>query len=342
MSGQPQLMPAGAPNAMGNPCYMTSTAEAEELKRFLTTAPQLWTKTDDPPIRAYSLSNGDHISCILWRGKFFITGTDIVKILLFRFAQAGRPVLNVKKFEEGVFSDLRNLKPGTEAVLEEPRSEFLDFLFKHGCIRTQKKQKVFFWNCVPHESLFLDAIERDFKREGSLYHMNLMMNHTRYLQKQVAMMQATALQHQFTAATGGATANGAPPPALMNMNMSMMAPPPPQMMPNTTRASGTPAFPVPAAYPPMMGNTVDPFLFGSQMRMAPVPTTHSKLPLNPLGMGRMPAPTPQAPNFPLDLSDFEVAGTNDPMLSSYFSHTSVEEPAMDSYIDPSVMQLHEY
>ena len=33
----------------------------------------------------------------------------------------GRPVRNMKKFEEGVFSDLRNLKPGVDACLEEPK-----------------------------------------------------------------------------------------------------------------------------------------------------------------------------------------------------------------------------
>ena len=88
---------------------------------------------------------------------------------------------NMKKFEEGVFSDLRNLKPGVDACLEEPKSPFLDLLFKYQCIRTQKKQKVFYW-CVypllaranglmkdrfsvPHDRLFLDALERDLKRE---------------------------------------------------------------------------------------------------------------------------------------------------------------------------------
>jgi hypothetical protein len=30
----------------------------------------------------------------------------------------------MKKFEEGVFSDLRNLKPGTDACLEEPKVSF--------------------------------------------------------------------------------------------------------------------------------------------------------------------------------------------------------------------------
>ncbi|KAJ7127959.1 STE like transcription factor-domain-containing protein, partial [Mycena epipterygia] len=76
-----------------------------------------------------------------------------------------RPVRNMKKFEEGVFSDLRNLKPGADACLEEPNSPFLDLLFKYQCIRTQKKQKVFYWFSVPHDRLFFDALERDLKRE---------------------------------------------------------------------------------------------------------------------------------------------------------------------------------
>src|SRR5436190_12768170 len=96
---------------------------------------------------------------------FHISGTDIVRCLSFRFQAFGRPVKNSKKFEEGVFSDLRNLKPGTDASLEEPKSEFLDLLYKNNCIRTQKKQKVFYWFSVPHDRLFLDALERDLKRE---------------------------------------------------------------------------------------------------------------------------------------------------------------------------------
>lgn len=96
---------------------------------------------------------------------FHISGTDIVRCLAFRFQAFGRPVRNSKKFEEGIFSDLRNLKAGTDATLEEPKSPFLDFLYKNNCIRTQKKQKVFYWYSVPHDRLFLDALERDLKRE---------------------------------------------------------------------------------------------------------------------------------------------------------------------------------
>lgn len=96
---------------------------------------------------------------------FHISGTDIVRCLSFRFQAFGRPVKNSKKFEEGIFSDLRNLKSGTDASLEEPKSGFLDFMYKNNCIRTQKKQKVFYWYSVPHDRLFLDALERDLKRE---------------------------------------------------------------------------------------------------------------------------------------------------------------------------------
>lgn len=88
-----------------------------------------------------------------------------MRCLSFRFQAFGRPVKNSKKFEEGIFSDLRNLKSGTDASLEEPKSPFLDFLYKNNCIRTQKKQKVFYWYSVPHDRLFLDALERDLKRE---------------------------------------------------------------------------------------------------------------------------------------------------------------------------------
>lgn len=116
----------------------------------------------------HALSRRGVVPCILTSARnnlFHISGTDIVRCLSFRFQAFGRPVKNSKKFEEGIFSDLRNLKSGTDASLEEPKSPFLDFLYKNNCIRTQKKQKVFYWYSVPHDRLFLDALERDLKRE---------------------------------------------------------------------------------------------------------------------------------------------------------------------------------
>lgn len=114
----------------------------------------------------YSDDRGGGVGLTSHRNNLFhISGTDIVRCLAFRFQAFGRPVKNSKKFEEGIFSDLRNLKAGTDATLEEPKSPFLDFLYKNNCIRTQKKQKVFYWYSVPHDRLFLDALERDLKRE---------------------------------------------------------------------------------------------------------------------------------------------------------------------------------
>lgn len=78
----------------------------------------------------------------------------------------GRRIVHQKKFEEGIFSDLRNLKPGQDASLEEPRSDFLKFLHENQCIRTQKKQKVFYWFSINHDKLLLDALDRDLKRES--------------------------------------------------------------------------------------------------------------------------------------------------------------------------------
>lgn len=142
----------------------------DDLYDFLTSAPKYF--RDGERIKKFQLKNGDYIHCVLWNCHFHITGTDIVKILTWRFQNSGRPMGNMKKFEEGIFSDLRNLKPGIDATLEGPRSDFLEFLYKNGCVRTQKKQKVFYWYSVPHDALFCDAIERDLRRDTSIYTYN--------------------------------------------------------------------------------------------------------------------------------------------------------------------------
>jgi len=118
-----------------------------------------------PALNRFLLPNHEYVTCVLWNGLYHISGKDIVRALVFRFEAFGRPVRNMKKFEEGIYSDLRNLKPGVDASLEEPKSLFLNFLFKYQCIRTQMKQKVFYWFSVPHDRLFLDALERDLKLE---------------------------------------------------------------------------------------------------------------------------------------------------------------------------------
>ncbi|ODV93927.1 hypothetical protein PACTADRAFT_24213, partial [Pachysolen tannophilus NRRL Y-2460] len=138
----------------------------DDLKFFLATAPANW--QENQIIRRYYLNNQEgFISCIFWKNIYYITGTDIVRAISYKFKHFGRELSDQKKFEEGVFSDLRSLKCGTDAVLEMPKSDFLKFLHKNSCLRTQKKQKVFFWFSVPHDKLFSDALERDLKKELS-------------------------------------------------------------------------------------------------------------------------------------------------------------------------------
>ena len=109
----------------------------DRLKFFLATAPSRWNTANGgpdpstvppghphsahPALNRFLLPNSEYVSCVLWGGLYHITGTDIVRALVFRFEAFGRPVRNMKKFEEGVFSDLRNLKPGVDACLEEPK-----------------------------------------------------------------------------------------------------------------------------------------------------------------------------------------------------------------------------
>lgn len=138
--------------------------EFEELSHFLTTAPMDW--QEDQVIRRFYLNETlGFISCIFWNNLYYITGTDIVKICLYKMNIFGREITQKKKFEEGIFSDLRNLKCDVDATLEHPKSRFLSFLYRNNCLKTQKKQKVFYWFSVMHERLFVDALDRDLKRE---------------------------------------------------------------------------------------------------------------------------------------------------------------------------------
>lgn len=136
----------------------------DDLSCFLATAPANW--QENQIIRRYYLnSEQGFVSCVFWNNVYYITGTDIVKCCLYRMQKFGRTIIQRKKFEEGIFSDLRSLKCGIDATLEQPKSEFLAFLYRNSCLKTQKKQKVFFWFSVLHDKLFADALERDLKKE---------------------------------------------------------------------------------------------------------------------------------------------------------------------------------
>lgn len=204
------------------------------MKYFLISAPVDW--QPEHYIRRFLLPTGEYVSCVLWNNLFHISGTDIVRCLSFRFNAFGRPVKNSKKFEEGIFSDLRNLKAGTDASLEEPKSPFLDFLYKNNCIRTQKKQKVFYWYSVPHDRLFLDALERDLKREKMGQEtttvaecepaLSFQYDSSQSLYEQLTKAQQTN-SSSFNAQQVSFSQSQAPSPVMRAMD-SM---PPPQMIP---------------------------------------------------------------------------------------------------------------
>ncbi|KAI9889286.1 MAG: homeodomain transcription factor ste12 [Vezdaea aestivalis] len=215
--------------------------QVDNLKYFLISAPVDW--IPDQYIRRFLLPTGEYVSCVLWNNLFHISGTDIVRCLSFRFQAFGRPVNNTKKFEEGIFSDLRNLKSGTDASLEEPKSSFLDFLYKNNCIRTQKKQKVFYWYSVPHDRLFLDALERDLKREkmgqeATTRAVNEPALSFEFDSSQSLFEQLTKAQQantsSFTANAATTYSQSASP--IMRASDSM---PPPQIIPNQITMSAT-------------------------------------------------------------------------------------------------------
>lgn len=118
-------------------------------------------------VLSYLVEPEVRVSCINWKGRCFITGTDIVRLLLHRYETfVGRKPASIKKFEEGIFSDLRRLTPPKDCVLEGTRSEFLLYLFDYDCVRSKKKQKVFFWKSFVrcYQNLFCDAMDRELAR----------------------------------------------------------------------------------------------------------------------------------------------------------------------------------
>lgn len=140
-------------------------SELGEFKAFLMMAPTLF--GPDDLVHKYCLPTGEFVSCIRWNGIFYISGVDIVRSITYWFQAFGRKLVCRKKFEEGVFSDLRSMRIGVDSLLEPSKSPLLTLMHQNGCIRTKKKQKVFFWYAVRYDLLFMDALEREMRKERS-------------------------------------------------------------------------------------------------------------------------------------------------------------------------------
>jgi transcription factor STE12 len=97
----------------------------------------------------------------------------------------------------------------------------LDFLYKNNCIRTQKKQKVFYWYSVPHDRLFLDALERDLKREKMAQEAT-----TRAVAEPALSFEYDSSQSLFEQLTKAQQTNS----SSFNSNIQSFSQPPPQMM----------------------------------------------------------------------------------------------------------------
>ncbi|GAA5973611.1 hypothetical protein JCM11641_007150 [Rhodosporidiobolus odoratus] len=109
-------------------------------------------------------STGHVISCVRKDGLCYLTGTDIVRIISLRLAEMGWQIEDYRKLEEGVFSDLRNLEVGRDAIMEEAKSPLLEALFHLDCVRSRKRQRLCSWFAVEHEDLLLAVLERDLRR----------------------------------------------------------------------------------------------------------------------------------------------------------------------------------
>jgi transcription factor STE12 len=207
-----------------------------------------------------------------------------VRCLSFRFQAFGRPVKNSKKFEEGIFSDLRNLKSGTDASLEEPKSPFLDFLYKNNCIRTQKKQKVFYWYSVPHDRLFLDALERDLKREKMGQEPTTVAVNEPALSFEFDSSQSLFEQLTKAQQSNQSTFNAQPPSIPPSHSASPIVRPadsmqPPQIIPQQQQAPPPPpvtTMPQHSMPPAMHNETMSQMPTYTQMAMPPMPSQIQK------------------------------------------------------------------
>ncbi|EPZ36435.1 STE-domain-containing protein [Rozella allomycis CSF55] len=117
---------------------------------------------DNEVSRGIILPDQSIVNCIRYQNQLVVTGTDILKVIEYFYQEnTSTQIKDQKKFEEGVFSDLRIYKIGKDAMLVDPSNEIINTLNEIGCIRTRKKQKLFFWPTVDFQDLLQRSIKRD-------------------------------------------------------------------------------------------------------------------------------------------------------------------------------------
>lgn len=141
----------------------------EQLHNFLSQGGLNWKEGET--CRRFTIF-GDCITIANWKDEALVSGYDVVKtvLALYRVEHFGKYPKDRKKFEEGIASDLRNLKLGSDALLEEASSPLLKFLFRISSVRTHKRQKIFKWNVIPFKRLYADSLEKSGNRQTGKIH----------------------------------------------------------------------------------------------------------------------------------------------------------------------------
>lgn len=110
----------------------------------------------------------EHIHCVLWEGQYLMTSCDIIKVLRVLVRAGGHGQAD-RKFKESVFSALRRYRPGLECQVELAHSRLLLWLQQHGCIRTIKRQRMYYWHKVDVFGLADEIRQRAVRRPALDY-----------------------------------------------------------------------------------------------------------------------------------------------------------------------------
>ena len=103
---------------VGTISEMSLLAGASSLSSFLRTGPK--PVQVGKPVTVYEHSLGDESSvlCFVRDGRWFMSGRGVVDCVAYRLLATGTTISDHKKFESGIFSDLRNLRQGIDYQLE--------------------------------------------------------------------------------------------------------------------------------------------------------------------------------------------------------------------------------
>ncbi len=161
-------------------------------------------------------------------------------------------------------------------------------MYKNNCIRTQKKQKVFYWYSVPHDRLFLDALERDLKREkmgqeATTVAVNEPALSFEFDSSQSLFEQLTKAQQNNQSTFNGQSSSMPPSHPTSPVLRATDSMPPPQMipqqqqhMPQTTMSQAPMQMPQHSMPPVMHDESLTHVPTYSQMAMHPMPSQIQK------------------------------------------------------------------